>query len=78
MITLCMLGNFFHAVVVFCRLFFKIYFFKILFQENYQCVNFLDLDIRTKVLSVLISAQTVCKDSQQPTKARKEIKTGHF
>ena len=61
-LILCMLGNF-HAFVVVSWLFFKINFFKKLFQEHYQSVKLLG----SRML-VLILVQTVCKGFQQMTK----------
>ena len=61
-----MLGNF---SCFCCRLlhFCKINFFKKIFQEHYQCQT-VWIQIRTDILSVLIWAQTVCRNYQQTTK----------
>ena len=59
-LTPCMLGNF---SCFFCRLLLiiKISSFKKLFQEHYQSVETVWIQIRINHLSVLIWVQTVCK-----------------
>ena len=58
----------FSKYFIICRLFFKINFFKKLFQEHYQSVKTVWIQIRPDILSGLIWFQTVCKNYQQMTK----------
>ena len=47
------------------QIFFKIYFFKKIFQEHYQSVKQFWIKIRTNILPALIWVLTVCKGYQQ-------------
>ena len=70
-LTLCMLDNPFHAFDAVCWcFFFKINFFKYIFQEHYHLLECqtIWIQFRTDVLSVLNWAQNVCKGYKQTLK----------
>ena len=66
-LILCILGNF-HVIVIVCRLFSKLTFFKTYFSNTSRVLNGFD-PIRTNVILVLIWIQIVCQGYQQTTES---------
>ena len=65
-LTLCMLGN---SLCFCCHMltFFKVNFFKKIFQEHLPECQTISIQIRTDILSILILVQIVYKSYQQMT-----------